>query len=156
MRSTRSPGTSAARTWPFRWSASTRWRAIQGTSELGSAPGPGAWGAGNLLWRGGGGGGSPAMPGGRQEGSRPGGIQRVGLSATVRPPEVVAAFLGGARPVTVVQPPSAKQIELEVIVPVEDMSDLETAQGLRTGPDGEPADDPVARRSIWPHVEERV
>jgi ATP-dependent helicase Lhr and Lhr-like helicase len=83
--------------------------------------------------------------------------QRVGLSATVRPPEVVATFLGGAQPVTVVQPPSAKRIELEVIVPVEDMSDLETAQGLAsTGPDGEPTDDPVARRSIWPHVEERV
>jgi ATP-dependent helicase Lhr and Lhr-like helicase len=108
-------------------------------------PGPGGMG-----------GGSPAMPGVRQGGRPSGGIQRVGLSATVRPPEVVAAFLGGARPVTVVQPPSAKQIELEVIVPVEDMSDLETAQGLRTGPDAELADDPVARRSIWPHVEERV
>jgi ATP-dependent Lhr-like helicase len=82
-------------------------------------------------------------------------IQRIGLSATVRPPEVVATFLGGARPVTIVQPPSAKRIELEVIVPVEDMSDLETAQGA-TGADGEPLDDPVARRSIWPHVEERV
>jgi ATP-dependent Lhr-like helicase len=100
--------------------------------------------------------------------------QRVGLSATVRPPEVVATFLGGARPVTVVQPPSAKRIELEVVVPVEDMQDLETSAGLAspggpanaslalTGPDGEPARDlglaadPVARRSIWPHVEERV
>jgi ATP-dependent helicase Lhr and Lhr-like helicase len=108
-------------------------------------PGPGGMG-----------GGSPAMPGVRQGGRPSGGIQRVGLSATVRPPEVVAAFLGGARPVTVVQPPSAKQIELEVIVPVEDLSDLEAAQGLRTGPDAELADDPVARRSIWPHVEERV
>jgi ATP-dependent Lhr-like helicase len=78
--------------------------------------------------------------------------QRVGLSATVRPPEEVATFLGGGRPVTVVQPASAKRIELEVVVPVEDMTDLETAQGL-TDDDG---DDPVRRRSIWPHVEERV
>jgi ATP-dependent Lhr-like helicase len=101
-------------------------------------------------------GASPPLPGGRQ-GGRPPGVQRVGLSATVRPPEVVATFLGGARPVTVVQPPSAKRIELQVIVPVEDMSDLESAQGLSgTGPDGTPVDDPVARRSIWPHVEERV
>ena len=101
-------------------------------------------------------GASPPLPGGRQ-GGRPPGAQRIGLSATVRPPEVVAAFLGGARPVTVVQPPSAKRIELEVIVPVEDMRDLETAQGLSSaGPEGEPVDDPVARRSIWPHVEERV
>jgi ATP-dependent helicase Lhr and Lhr-like helicase len=78
--------------------------------------------------------------------------QRIGLSATVRPPEEVAAFLGGARPVTVVQPASTKRIELEVVVPVEDMTDLETAQGLTDGDD----DDPVRRRSIWPHVEERV
>src|SRR5215472_2166514 len=78
--------------------------------------------------------------------------QRIGLSATVRPPEEVAAFLGGARPVTVVQPASVKRIELEVVVPVEDMTDLETAQGLTD--DGD--DDPARRRSIWPHVEERV
>jgi ATP-dependent helicase Lhr and Lhr-like helicase len=78
--------------------------------------------------------------------------QRIGLSATVRPPEEVATFLGGSRPVTVVQPASAKRIELEVVVPVEDMTDLETAQGLTDADD----DDPVRRRSIWPHVEERV
>ena len=50
--------------------------------------------------------------------------QRVGLSATVRPAAEVASFLGGARPVTVVQPASSKRIELEVVVPVEDMRDL--------------------------------
>jgi ATP-dependent helicase Lhr and Lhr-like helicase len=79
--------------------------------------------------------------------------QRIGLSATVRPPEEVATFLGGARQVTVVQPASTKRIELEVVVPVEDMTDLETAQGL---PDEDGRDDPARRRSIWPHVEERV
>jgi ATP-dependent helicase Lhr and Lhr-like helicase len=79
--------------------------------------------------------------------------QRIGLSATVRPPGEVATFLGGARPVTVVQPVSAKRIELEVVVPVEDMTDLETAQGLASEDDD---DDPVRRRSIWPHVEEKV
>jgi ATP-dependent Lhr-like helicase len=77
--------------------------------------------------------------------------QRIGLSATVRPPEEVASYLGGARPVTIVQPPSPKRIELEVVVPVEDMNDLETAQGS-----ADEDDDPVRRRSIWPHVEERV
>ena len=79
--------------------------------------------------------------------------QRVGLSATVRPPEVVAAFLGGARPVTIVQPPSPKRIELKVVVPVEDMTELDTAPGRAGEQDG---DDPAPRRSIWPHVEERV
>ena len=79
--------------------------------------------------------------------------QRVGLSATVRPVAEVATFLGGARPVTVVQPPSPKRIELTVVVPVEDMTELDTAPGRGSdGDEGGPA--PV--RSIWPHVEERV
>jgi len=79
--------------------------------------------------------------------------QRVGLSATVRPVEEVATFLGGARPVTVVQPPSPKRIELTVVVPVEDMSDLDTAPGRGGDEDGGA---PAPTRSIWPHVEERV
>ena len=78
--------------------------------------------------------------------------QRVGLSATVRPVEEVATYLGGTRAVTVVQPPSPKRIELEVVVPVEDMTELDTAPGR--GDDDE--NNPAPRRSIWPHVEERV
>ena len=81
--------------------------------------------------------------------------QRVGLSATVRPVGEVATFLGGARPVTVVQPPSPKRIELTVVVPVEDMTELDSAPG-RSGSDGDSGDGPAPARSIWPHVEERV
>jgi ATP-dependent Lhr-like helicase len=80
--------------------------------------------------------------------------QRVGLSATVRPVEEVATFLGGTRAVTVVQPPSPKRIELQVVVPVEDMTELDTRPGRGTGGDDE--ENPAPRRSIWPHVEERV
>ncbi len=79
--------------------------------------------------------------------------QRVGLSATVRPVEEVATFLGGTRAVTVVQPPSPKRIELQVVVPVEDMTELDTMPG-RDADDG--GEEPAPRRSIWPHVEERV
>ncbi|MFI9597350.1 ATP-dependent helicase [Nonomuraea sp. NPDC052265] len=75
--------------------------------------------------------------------------QRVGLSATVRPVSEVAAFLGGTRPATVVQPPSDKRIEIEVVVPVEDMTEMEGA------PDPEQAE-PSSGRSIWPHVEDRL
>jgi ATP-dependent helicase Lhr and Lhr-like helicase len=95
-----------------------------------------------------------ACPAGGVLGGRPPGpAQRVGLSATVRPAEEVAAFLGGARAVTVVQPPSPKRIELKVVVPVEDMTELDTAPGR--GADGD-EDHPAPARSIWPHVEERV
>src|SRR5205807_879695 len=79
--------------------------------------------------------------------------QRVGLSATVRPVEEVATFLGGTRAVTVVQPPSPKRIELQLVVPVEDMTELDTMPGRGSGDDEET---PAPRRSIWPHVEERV
>ena len=87
--------------------------------------------------------------------------QRIGLSATVRPIEEVARFLGGVRPVEVVAPGSGKEWDLQVVVPVEDMAELTVAQ---TGPDstndtdipeGSAAQGEV-RASIWPHVEERV
>jgi ATP-dependent helicase Lhr and Lhr-like helicase len=82
--------------------------------------------------------------------------QRVGLSATVRPAEEVATFLGGTRAVTVVQPPSPKRIELRVVVPVEDMTELDTLPGPGGGQDAQGPDGAAPRRSIWPHVEERV
>lgn len=50
--------------------------------------------------------------------------QRVGLSATVRPVDEVARFLGGDRPVTVVNPPSNRLLDLQIVVPVEDMADI--------------------------------
>ncbi|MET7749550.1 ATP-dependent helicase [Micromonospora sp. NPDC005367] len=79
--------------------------------------------------------------------------QRIGLSATVRPIDGCARFLGGARPVDVVQPATAKTIEVTVQVPVEDMTRLdEQEQPLDDGLGG-----PGPRRaSIWPAVEERV
>ncbi|MGZ4503507.1 MAG: ATP-dependent helicase [Nocardioidaceae bacterium] len=85
--------------------------------------------------------------------------QRIGLSATVRPIEEVARFLGGPRPVEVVAPGSGKQWDLQVVVPVEDMTEVALAQlddpsgdGIREGS----AAGEDRRGSIWPHVEERV
>ena len=77
--------------------------------------------------------------------------QRIGLSATVRPAGDVASFLGGARRVTIAAPPSTKQLDVSIVVPVEDMTDLDQPAGAADGPDGQ-----AARRSIWPHVEEQV
>ena len=78
--------------------------------------------------------------------------QRIGLSATVRPVEEVARFLGGPHDVEVVQPPSAKTVELEVVVPVEDLGEL----GQTTGEVSGSAAGEERRTSIWPHVEERI
>lgn len=50
--------------------------------------------------------------------------QRVGLSATVEPVETVARFLGGSVPVEIVRPPSTKEWELTLSVPVPDMTAL--------------------------------
>ncbi|MGW5358866.1 ATP-dependent helicase [Actinopolymorpha pittospori] len=89
---------------------------------------------------------------GNDGGGRP--AQRIGLSATVRPVEEVARFLGGSAPVTVVNPPYAKEFDLRVVVPVEDMGELgqplppEEQLGAAAGQE--------RKSSIWPHVEERV
>ena len=74
--------------------------------------------------------------------------QRIGLSATVRPLEEVARFLGGQAPVEIVAPPSEKSWDLKVVVPVEDMTAPEEYD--------EDGGDPSRSTSIWPHVEERV
>ena len=79
--------------------------------------------------------------------------QRIGLSATVRPIDEVARFLGGPRPVTIVQPPASKTIEVQVVVPVEDMASLGESMGPVRGGSAAGAE---PRSSIWPAVEERI
>jgi ATP-dependent Lhr-like helicase len=79
--------------------------------------------------------------------------QRIGLSATVEPRELVAQFLAGSAPVEVVAPPSRKTWDLTVSVPVEDMSDLQGAAGAF---DSGPASGLQPQASIWPHVEEKI
>ncbi|EWC58307.1 putative ATP-dependent helicase lhr [Actinokineospora spheciospongiae] len=80
--------------------------------------------------------------------------QRIGLSATVRPVEEVSSFLGGGRPVTLVQPKLAKTIEVGVEVPVEDMSAL--TEQPRAVPDDPDSPEAPQQASIWPMVERRV
>ena len=66
--------------------------------------------------------------------------QRIGLSATVRPIDEVSAFLAGGRPVRVVAPKIGKTIEMRVVVPVEDMTELDGPPPL----DGPVTPDPDA------------
>ncbi|CAN5750628.1 hypothetical protein BH24ACT4_BH24ACT4_18030 [soil metagenome] len=81
--------------------------------------------------------------------------QRIGLSATQRPLDEIARFLGGhgddgrPRPVTIVDAGSRKVLEVEVVVPVDDMADLGQPVTPDELPSG-PAAAAPARRSIWP------
>jgi ATP-dependent Lhr-like helicase len=92
----------------------------------------------------------------RPEGQAP--PQRIGLSATQRPLEVTARFLGGLGPdreVTVVDAGTRKALDLQVVVPVEDMASL----GQVLPPDeqpGGPATNAEARTSIWPSIHPRI
>ncbi|WP_218650598.1 ATP-dependent helicase [Streptomyces rectiverticillatus] len=75
--------------------------------------------------------------------------RRIGLSATVRPVDEVARYLSPQRRVEIVQPPSGKEFDLSVVVPVQDLGEL-GASPVQDGGDGKD------RPSIWPHVEERI
>jgi ATP-dependent Lhr-like helicase len=101
-------------------------------------------------------------------------IQRIGLSATQRPLEEVARFLGGAegqglgfrvqgledeaeagvryRPVTIVNAGAKKVLELTVEVPVEDMARLGEVEELPSGP----ASQGPKRTSIWQSIHPRL
>ena len=113
-------------------------------------------------------------------------FQRIGLSATVRPLEAVANFLGGGRPVEIIAPPAEKRWDLNIHVPVEDMSDLPVPEagstigemtvddplGITGGPLPQPqADSGLGRqgidagpnesalptaKSIWPFIEDKL
>jgi len=80
-------------------------------------------------------------------------VQRIGLSATQRPLERIARFLvGPKRECSIVDAGIAKELDLEIVVPVEDMAE----PGAPAFPkeDGQPADgEPLAHvRSIWPAI----
>ena len=82
-------------------------------------------------------------------------VQRVALSATVRPVERVAGFLGGDRPVSIVAPPASKSWDVTVRTAVADLTAIPAAE-----PE---ADDLLAQLggqsrtpSIWPHVEREL
>jgi ATP-dependent Lhr-like helicase len=106
--------------------------------------------------------------------------QRIGLSATQRPLSAVAGYLGGRapmaassgpaavgglssggpqssphRPVTIVDAGIRKPLELQVVVPVEDMARMGEILPLDQAPGG-PAAGPEARSSIWPSMYPRL
>ncbi|WP_341933576.1 ATP-dependent helicase [Microbacterium sp. LWO14-1.2] len=83
--------------------------------------------------------------------------QRIGLSATVRPIDEVARFLGGAAPVEIVAPPASKTFELGVVVPMDDMTNPPPPPGAAASADDDgSAEYTEVTGSIWPHVEEAI
>ena len=108
--------------------------------------------------------------------------QRIGLSATVRPIDEVARFLGGAAPVEIVAPRATKAFDLKVVVPMDDMlnppppparedetatdapdeGDAASPPGGTTLPDDDgdwfsaPSQPSEVTGSVWPHVEEAI
>ena len=72
-------------------------------------------------------------------GDRP--LQRIGLSATQRPLEEIGRFVSAARPIELVDAGVAKELDLEVVVPVEDMREPGGAR-----------DEGYDAHSIWPSI----
>ena len=79
--------------------------------------------------------------------------QRIGLSATVRPMGLAAEFLGGDRPVEVVDASAPPNIDLQVVVPVPDMEAPPAAEALA---DGEDPPRGFETSGLWPSIFPRI
>jgi ATP-dependent Lhr-like helicase len=85
--------------------------------------------------------------------------QRIGLSATVRPPELVARFLGGDRHVAIVDASARPAMDLRIEVPIPDMTrpaDGVELSGELTAARGGPISDAERRTSVWPAIQPRL
>jgi ATP-dependent Lhr-like helicase len=76
-------------------------------------------------------------------------FQRIGLSATQRPLEEIGRFVSGARPIELVDAGIAKELDLRVVVPLEDMREpgggAVQHELLGTGSE-------APQQSIWPSI----
>jgi ATP-dependent Lhr-like helicase len=82
------------------------------------------------------------------------GVQRIGLSATQRPLERIGQFLVGAkRSCRIVDAGQKKALDLEIVVPVEDMADPGApAYPSEYGPPPTEVEPSAHVRSIWPAI----
>jgi ATP-dependent helicase Lhr and Lhr-like helicase len=83
-------------------------------------------------------------------------MQRIGLSATQRPIEEIGQFVSGGRKITIVDAGTRKPLDLEVVVPVEDMRELGTTTSYAnpTEADGSAllTSTEGGTNSIWPSI----
>src|SRR5881275_2304617 len=73
-------------------------------------------------------------------------FQRIGLSATQRPMEEIGRFVSGAREIQLVDAGTAKELDLKVVVPVEDMREPGAQDTASEG----------SQQSIWPSIYPRI
>jgi ATP-dependent Lhr-like helicase len=82
--------------------------------------------------------------------------QRIGLSATQRPLEEIGRFVSGGREIELVDAGTRKELDLEVVVPVEDMRELGSTASLSQPvlSDGVEMDVGTEHgaQSIWPSI----
>src|SRR5205823_9655083 len=84
-------------------------------------------------------------------------MQRIGLSATQRPMEEIGRFVSGGRDIRLVDAGRAKELDLQVVVPLDDLTDLGSSVGSPYQPEhtdtsGLAAGTDPARFSIWPSI----
>ena len=79
-------------------------------------------------------------------------FQRIALSATQRPLAEIGRFVAGAREIELVDAGSAKDLELKVVVPVDDMREPGMTEGQSPGPEVGGAGQEGSQSSIWPSI----
>ncbi|HSP71032.1 MAG TPA: DEAD/DEAH box helicase [Gaiellaceae bacterium] len=83
-------------------------------------------------------------------------LQRIALSATQRPMEEIGRFVSGGRPIRLVDAGHRKELDLQVVVPVEDMRELGSTASLSypVPVDGQEMDagTEIGAKSIWPSI----
>jgi ATP-dependent helicase Lhr and Lhr-like helicase len=83
-------------------------------------------------------------------------MQRIALSATQRPLEEIGRFVAGGREITLVDGGTRKELDLEVVVPVEDMRELGQTVSYENPPEADGSalltSTEGGTNSIWPSI----
>jgi ATP-dependent helicase Lhr and Lhr-like helicase len=83
-------------------------------------------------------------------------LQRIGLSATQRPLAEIGRFVSGGRPIELVDAGTRKELDLQVVVPVEDLRELGSTSALShpvlAGGEVSDGSSEHAVPSIWPSM----